>query len=118
MNWRGFFLGVGGVASIVIWAFVAASFVGKKEAKAPNYEWFYIARTSFETRIGEMKQFKTLLADEANDEEDKTSIRGHMMQIQQSCRDLVRRYNAHAEFNRALLRSQSLPESLNEGECG
>lgn len=82
-----------------------------------NYEWFHDANGNYMARVSQIKQFKKLNADES-DPQERSRLRIEMAAIQQSCRDLSRRYNANAsKMNRGLFRERSLPDQLNTGDC-
>lgn len=82
-----------------------------------NYEWFHDANGNYLARTSQVRQFKSLLAGEP-DTQEKARLRIEMAAIQQSCRDLARRYNANAtKSNRSIFMGRSLPEMLNAGEC-
>lgn len=82
-----------------------------------NYEWFHDANGNFMARSAQVRQFKQLGAQET-DAQEKGRLRIEMAAIQQSCRELARRYNANAtKVNRSIFRGQSAPEMLNAGEC-
>jgi hypothetical protein len=82
-----------------------------------NYEWFHDANGNYLARVAQVKQFKGLLGAET-DAQEKSRLRIDMAAIQQSCRDLSRRYNANSEkMNRGIFRSHDLPDQLNSGEC-
>lgn len=82
-----------------------------------NYEWFHDANGNYMARVAQIKQFKSLNATET-DPQEKVRLRIEMAAIQQSCRDLSRRYNANSsKMNRGLFRERSLPDQLNSGDC-
>jgi len=82
-----------------------------------NYEWYHDVNGNFLARTAQVRQFKGLLATE-NDPPEHSRLRMEMAAMQQSCRELARRYNANsAKINRGLFRGASLPENLNSGEC-
>lgn len=82
-----------------------------------NYEWFHDANGNYLARIAQIKQFKALNANET-DQQERSRLRIEMAAIQQSCRDLSRRYNANAaKMNRGIFRERSLPDQLNTGDC-
>jgi hypothetical protein len=82
-----------------------------------NYEMFHDMRANFLARKAQVDQFKKLLATET-DQGEKIRLRMEMAAMQSSCRDLARKYTANsAKINRGLFRGDSLPESLNSGEC-
>lgn len=82
-----------------------------------NYEWFHDANGNYLARVAQIKQFKSLATSEP-DPQEKSRLRIEMAAIQQSCRDLSRRYNANAgKMNRGIFRERSLPDQLNSGDC-
>lgn len=82
-----------------------------------NYEWFHDANGNYLARVSQVKQFKSLNASES-DPQERSRLRIEMAAVQQSCRDLSRRYNANAsKMNRGIFRERSLPEQLNTGDC-
>ncbi|MDE2471847.1 MAG: hypothetical protein KGL35_24765 [Bradyrhizobium sp.] len=82
-----------------------------------NYEWFHDANGNYLARVAQIKQFKALATSET-DPQEKSRLRIDMAAIQQSCRDLSRRYNANADkMNRGIFRERSLPDQLNSGDC-
>jgi hypothetical protein len=82
-----------------------------------NYEWFHDANGNYLARVAQIKQFKALATAEP-DPQEKSRLRIDMAAIQQSCRDLSRRYNANAaKMNRGIFRERSLPDQLNSGDC-
>jgi hypothetical protein len=82
-----------------------------------NYEWFHDANGNYLARVSQIKQFKALSTGEA-DPQERSRLRIEMAAIEQSCRDLSRRYNANAaKMNRGIFRERSLPDQLNSGDC-
>lgn len=82
-----------------------------------NYEWFHEASTNFDARKGQVKQFKTLLAEE-EDKGEKARLRVDLAAMQQSCRELAAKYEAQSnKIHVGYLKSNALPESLNAKEC-
>lgn len=82
-----------------------------------NYEWFHDANGNYLARAAQIKQFKALNVAES-DPQERSRLRIEMAAIQQSCRDLSRRYNANAaKMNRGIFRERSLPDQLNTGDC-
>lgn len=82
-----------------------------------NYEWFHDANGNYLARVSQIKQFKGLAAAET-DNQERSRLRIEMAAVQQSCRDLSRRYNANAaKMNRGIFRERSLPDQLNSGDC-
>lgn len=82
-----------------------------------NYEYFHDASQNFLARTAQVRQFKKLYGDETEANE-RNRLRIEMAAIQQSCRDLARRYNANADkSNRSIFMGRDVPSSLNAGEC-
>lgn len=82
-----------------------------------NYEWFHDANGNYLARVSQIKQFKAMNAAET-DPQEKARLRIEMAAVQQSCRDLSRRYNANAaKMNRGIFRERILPDQLNPGDC-
>ncbi len=82
-----------------------------------NYEYYRDAYGNFQARSAQVRQFKKLAADEG-DQQERNRLRIEMAAIQQSCRDLARRYNANADkINRSIFMGTSVPANLNAGEC-
>lgn len=82
-----------------------------------NYEWFHDANGNYLARVAQIKQFKGLALNES-DAGERSRLRVEMAAIQQSCRDLSRRYNANSsKMNRGIFRERNLPDQLNSGEC-
>lgn len=82
-----------------------------------KYEWFYDSYGNWQAKTSQVRQFKGLLAGET-DKQEQSRLRVEMAAIQQSCRDLTRRYNANAEkANQSIFMGRGVPPSLNPGDC-
>lgn len=82
-----------------------------------NYEWFYEASNNFTARSAQVRQFKSLLASET-EKSEQSRLRIDLAAVQQSCRDLVAKYEAQSgKLHVGYLKSKSLPESLNAKDC-
>lgn len=82
-----------------------------------NYEYFHTAHGNFLARTAQVKQFKQFLSQEG-DNQEKSRLRIEMAAVQQSCRDLARRYNANSTMvNKGIFKGQSAPETLNAEVC-
>lgn len=82
-----------------------------------NYEWYRDAYGNYQARTAQVRQFKQLFTAET-DQQERSRLRIDMAAIQQSCRDLARRYNANADkINRNIFMGTSVPTNLNAGEC-
>ena len=82
-----------------------------------NYEWFYEASNNFQSRVAQVKQFKTLVAGET-DKGELSRLRVDLSAVQQSCRDLSAKYSAQSgKLHVGYMKSNTLPETLNMKEC-
>jgi len=82
-----------------------------------NYEWFYDVNASYEARFEQVKQFKTFFNEET-DKSERSRLRIEMSAMQQTCRELAKKYNANSEkMNRSIFKGWSLPEALSSSAC-
>jgi len=82
-----------------------------------NYEWFHNANGQYLSRVNQIKVSKKDFDNEA-DKEEKIRIRIGWNAQQQSCRDLVTRYNANSEkINVNIFKGWSLPANLDINTC-
>lgn len=82
-----------------------------------NYEWYHDANNQVIARVAQIKGHKRIIADNT-DNGEKMRLRIELAAIQQSCRDLVGRYNANTtKINRDIFRGRSAPESINPSTC-
>jgi hypothetical protein len=82
-----------------------------------NYEWFFDAKGAVDARVAQIKAHREILAAETDDKELR-QLRIDLAGMQQSCRDLVARYNANAsKATRSVFQSHNLPEYLNAEVC-
>lgn len=83
-----------------------------------SYEWFYDVNAAYQAKIGQINQFKTFYEIEENPQE-RSRLRIEMAAIQQTCRDLVEKYNANSfKVNKSIFKGWSLPDTLNQPNCG
>lgn len=83
-----------------------------------NYEWYHDAYGRFEARVTQIGQFQDLLADEQAGAE-RNRLRIDLTGMQQVCRELAEQYNANArKLNKGIFRGWSLPETLDQTNCG
>jgi len=83
-----------------------------------SYEWFYDVNAAYVARSTQVDQFIKLYESET-DKAEKSRLRIDMSAIQQSCRDLVTKYNANSEkMNKSIFKGWSLPDSLTITTCG
>ena len=82
-----------------------------------NYEWFYDTNAAIESRVGQIKSHKELVAG-ATEASERSVLNMELAAMKQTCRDLVTKYNANTEkANRSLFKSNGLPESFNISTC-
>lgn len=82
-----------------------------------NYEFFHDANNQAKARVGQIKAHKIIIADNT-DASEKTRLRIELAAMQQSCRDLVGKYNANAtKVNRSIFMGREAPSSLNPQTC-
>lgn len=82
-----------------------------------NYERFFDMNANFQSRRAQYLQYKGFLITET-DPAEKIRLRTEMAAVQQSCRELVTKYNADSQkMNRSLFKDKDLPYTLNISEC-
>jgi hypothetical protein len=93
-----------------------------------NYEWFHDADTQIGAKIRQITAYKELLRGKniksikniknIDDQAEMNRLRIDFFGMQQSCRDLVARYNANsAKANRSIFKSGDLPEHILISVC-
>lgn len=81
-----------------------------------NYEMFFDLNAGYERRVADIQSQKLMLDGATGDELNRLKI--ELVGLQQTCRDLVTRYNAASEKeNRSLFKANKLPESLEIATC-
>lgn len=82
-----------------------------------NYEFFHDANNQTKARVGQIRAHKAIIADNT-DAGEKNRLRIELAGMQQSCRDLVGRYNANAtKVNRSIFMGREAPDTLNQSIC-
>lgn len=82
-----------------------------------TYEWYRDAWGNEKAKKSQVGQFKGLLAKETDPAEQRR-LRIELAAIQQSCRELIQRYNANAnKINKRIFMGTSVPESIDTGDC-
>ena len=82
-----------------------------------SYEWFYDTNAAFISRQNQVVQYNTMYAEE-EDKSEKRKIRTELAAMQQTCRDLVTKYNANSEkMNKSIFKGWELPHSLYIEDC-
>lgn len=83
-----------------------------------NYEAFFDQNAQFQSRKDQVAQYKKFLESETNPDE-KIRLRTEFGAMQQSCRDLVNKYNNDSQkLNKSLFKSKNLPTELDITSCG
>jgi hypothetical protein len=101
----------------------AANGVVSKTLNADNiiasYEWFYDVNAQYISRVGQIDAHNIVLKIAATgDTAERSRLQIERSAMQQSCRDLVTKYNANAsKMNKAMFKSGELPSSLNINRC-
>lgn len=117
-------IAVGALAAVVKIAsipFSTASGIAQKtfnsENVIHNYEWFYNVDANVKARIAQINQTNSILKN-VKDQSEINRLNMELAAQQQSCRDLVVKYNANTnKINTSIFKSNSLPESLNINDC-
>lgn len=82
-----------------------------------NYEYFFDVNAAYETRVGQIKQYKVFMETES-DPAEKIRLRTEQGAMQQTCRELVAKYNANSQkANRNLFKARDLPSQLEPLTC-
>lgn len=81
-----------------------------------NYEMFFDLNAGYERRVADIQSQKLMLEGATGAELNRLKI--ELTGLQQTCRDLVTRYNAATEKeNRSLFKANKLPEQLEIATC-
>lgn len=81
-----------------------------------NYEMFFDLNAGFERRVADIRSYKEMMVGVTGDEAQRQRI--ELKGLQQTCRDLVTRYNAAtAKMNRGVFKDSDLPYTLNLADC-
>lgn len=81
-----------------------------------NYEMFYDINAGHERRVADIAGHKAALVTASGNEKERLTV--EMLGMQQTCRDLVTRYNAESsKVNKAVFKSNDLPETLDINSC-
>lgn len=82
-----------------------------------NYEFFHDTNRQTLARVAQIRAHKAIIADN-QDAGERPRLRIELAAIQQSCRDLVARYNANAtKVNRSIFMGREAPDSINPSTC-
>lgn len=82
-----------------------------------NYEWFHDTNAAYLTRVNQIRDYRGFLKDE-KDNLERNRLRVELAAIQQTCRDLVTRYNANSiKTNRSIFKGREAPENLDINTC-
>lgn len=81
-----------------------------------NYEMFYDLKTGYERRVADIGAHTGLVSDATGAEQNRLKI--ELAGLQQTCRDLVARYNsASQKMNQNLFKANDLPYELDINTC-
>lgn len=81
-----------------------------------NYEMFYDINAGHDRRVADISGHKAAMTSATGEEKNRLNV--ELLGMQQTCRDLVTRYNAEsAKMNKAVFKSNSLPETLDINSC-
>lgn len=114
-----------GLLVVTILATIAApSYLARvfsPEKAIDNYEWFYDTYQAHQAKlpmIADMEYQYQELREAGSDPSDLAMVRTELTGLKQVCREIASRYNSQAEkFNRALFKSNSLPEQIDMESC-
>lgn len=82
-----------------------------------NYEWFHDTNNAFLARRGQIVTHKTIITGATTDAE-KSRLTIELAAMQQSCRELVGKYNANAtKSNRSIFMGTTTPANLDMKDC-
>jgi hypothetical protein len=82
-----------------------------------NYERFFDVKANYDSRVSQIQEHKSLLAD-TTDAAEKTNLRIELSAMKQSCRELANGYNADSrKLNRGLFKDRNLPYELDVNSC-
>ena len=88
----------------------------KTENIIDNYEMFFDLNAGFERRVADIQSYKPMMETASGEEQNRLRI--ELTGLQQTCRDLVTRYNAASEkMNRSVFKSSNLPYTLEMSSC-
>ncbi len=77
-----------------------------------NYEWYFDAYGEVQAKGPQIKQHQAYLKDE-KDSDEKINLRMELSAMQQSCRELVAKYNANSQkANKSIFKGKDLPQQL------
>lgn len=81
-----------------------------------NYEMFYDINAGHDRRVADIAGHKTAVASATGDEKNRLNV--ELIGMQQTCRDLVTRYNAESsKMNKSLFKAADLPSELDINTC-
>lgn len=81
-----------------------------------NYEMYFDLNAGYDRRVADIQSQKLMLEGATGAELNRLKI--ELVGLQQTCRDLVTRYNAASEkANRSLFKANNLPEQLDLTTC-
>lgn len=82
-----------------------------------SYEWFFDVNANTIARVNQIRAHAKLRTEET-DAKERSRLAIDLSAMQQSCRDLVTKYNANsAKANKTMFKSNNLPEVLSIAQC-
>jgi len=82
-----------------------------------SYEWFFDMNASYQARVAQVRQYQGFFKAEEDPKEMRV-LRMEMASMQQSCRNLVTKYNANSsKMNKRIFKGWSLPDLLSINSC-
>ena len=81
-----------------------------------NYEWYFDAHNEIQTKKPKIAQHQTYLEAET-DRKEVNNLRMELAAMQNSCRELVAKYNANSQkANRSIFKDHDLPSQVSATE--
>lgn len=81
-----------------------------------NYEMFYDINAGHSRRVADIAGHKSAVVTATGDEKNRLNV--ELLGMQQTCRDLVTRYNAESsKINKNLFKANNLPSELELNSC-
>jgi hypothetical protein len=82
-----------------------------------SYEWFHDMSAQFDARTAQIVDFKSMYGEE-KDAAERSRLRIELAAMQQSCREIVTKFNANAaKMNKAIFKDRGTPDNLDMTRC-
>lgn len=84
-----------------------------------SYEWFFDVDAAYQARVGQITAHSNLISTTpVDDRKELRNLRIELVSMQQSCRDLVTKYNANSQkMNKKIFKGWDLPPVLDIATC-